>query len=147
MVAGGVAAVLYGVVRFTADLDIFVELSPANIDKLFSALDELGYKTRLPVTKDEFKDPKKRREWMLEKNMKVFSFFHPRDPFKTVDVLIDEFIPYKHLTKRVFQAGAIRVPAISLKDLKKLKVRAARPKDWADIHSLEEIERIQKKKS
>ena len=63
-VAGGVATVLYGAVRFTADLDIIIDMSCSNIDRLFRSLTDFGYKPRLPVTVEEFKDEKRRREWI-----------------------------------------------------------------------------------
>ena len=53
-VAGGVAAVLHGVMRMTIDLDLIIDMSPDNIDKFFEALSELGYRPRVPVTAEDF---------------------------------------------------------------------------------------------
>lgn len=46
VVVGGVALVLHGVVRFTADLDLFVELSEANLRKFVNAMKSLGTNQR-----------------------------------------------------------------------------------------------------
>lgn len=42
LVVGGFAATIFGVPRFTYDVDIFVENTPENIDALLTALVELG---------------------------------------------------------------------------------------------------------
>ena len=48
-VAGGVALVLHGVVRFTADLDLIVDLEPVNLKRFVQAMTELGYRPRNPA--------------------------------------------------------------------------------------------------
>ena len=88
VVFGGVAAILYGVQRTTMDLDIMTNMLPQNIDKLFSALKKLGYKTRLPISVEEFKNEKNRKLWTKKKNMKVFTFFHTKDDLKMIDIFI-----------------------------------------------------------
>ena len=45
MVIGGVASVLYGVPRATFDLDILIEATPENAQRLLSALVEAGFGT------------------------------------------------------------------------------------------------------
>ena len=43
LVIGGIAAVLYGVPRATFDLDILIEPTNENAQKLLDALSELGF--------------------------------------------------------------------------------------------------------
>jgi hypothetical protein len=45
MVIGGVASVLYGVPRVTFDLDILIEATPENAQRLLTALVEAGFGT------------------------------------------------------------------------------------------------------
>ncbi len=45
LVIGGIAAVLYGVPRATFDLDILIEASPENVQRLLQALLEAGIGT------------------------------------------------------------------------------------------------------
>ncbi len=45
-VAGGVALVLHGVVRFTADLDLIVDLEPENLSRFVHTMSGLGYRPR-----------------------------------------------------------------------------------------------------
>lgn len=146
LVAGGVATVLYGVVRFTADLDLIIDFSAGNIEKLFLVLRELHYRPRLPVTLEEFRDRKTRQEWIKQKNMVVFSFIHSHEPMKTIDLFVDEKVSYQKLKKVVFKAQGMVIPAVSLADLKKLKAKAGRPQDIADIYSLGQIEELRKKR-
>lgn len=64
LVVGGVAVNLYGILRATADLDIFPWLkSSQNVAKFVSAMKKLGYKPRAPVAPEDLQDPQKRLEW------------------------------------------------------------------------------------
>jgi hypothetical protein len=53
VVIGGIAAILYGVPRATFDLDILIEASPDNADKLLNALIEAKLGTATLVTPEE----------------------------------------------------------------------------------------------
>ena len=145
VVAGGVAAVLHGAVRLTMDLDIIVDMSAQNIDKLFVTLESLGYLPRVPVTKDQFKDPKNRRDWMRKKNMKAFSFFHRTNPINTIDLLLGNVAEYgkvKKVSKDVRED--LHIPTVSLNELKKMKQKAGRPKDLLDLELIKKIEKKRK---
>ena len=51
-VAGGVAVVLHGVVRFTAHLDLIADLEQENLGRFLQAMTGLGYRPRDPVQAD-----------------------------------------------------------------------------------------------
>lgn len=142
VVVGGIAMVLHGVVRFTADLDLMVCLEEKNLLNFISALDEIGYKPKLPVKSKDFADPAKRRLWKNEKNMQVFTFFHPKIPFRLIDVFVDEPIDYDKVNekKKVVNVQGIKIPLVSKEHLKELKTISARPQDIADIKALEMLE-------
>jgi hypothetical protein len=146
-VAGGVALVLHGVVRLTADLDLIVELSTENLRKFITAINELGYKPKPPVNAEDFIDPLYRKAWKEEKGMEVFSFYHPKMPMNLIDVFVNEPIGFNEIENEIviFKARDIEIPAISKKHLKVLKGKANRPQDIADIEALEEIDRIEHK--
>lgn len=146
LVVGGVAVVLHGYVRYTADLDIIVDPSPENIDKLFSTLHELNYLPRVPVTAEEFKQERKRREWIEQKNMKAFSFFHRKDPLKMVDVLVGELPKFKRFKKVIYEIDGIAIPTASVSDITRLKLKADRLKDREDIRKLSQLSKTRKKK-
>ena len=46
VVIGGIAVNLYGIPRFTRDLDLAVDLSEKNLTRLISTMNSLGYKPR-----------------------------------------------------------------------------------------------------
>ena len=46
LVAGGLAVVAHGFVRFTADVDLIVDLDPDNVRRAMTALAKLGYRPR-----------------------------------------------------------------------------------------------------
>ncbi|MEW6008414.1 MAG: hypothetical protein AB1629_02145 [Candidatus Omnitrophota bacterium] len=145
-VVGGMAVVLYGYVRFTADLDLIVCLDEKNVDKFFGTLTKLGYLPKVPVTKEQFKDKKQRSLWRKEKGMIVFSFFHPKEHLKLIDVFIDEPIKFdiiKKSLKKIKVAG-ITIPLLSLKHLIKLKEKAGRAKDLIDLANLKAITKLSK---
>ena len=144
-VAGGVALVLHGVVRLTADLDLIVELSTENLRKFIRAINELGYKPKPPVDAEDFIDPLNRKAWKEEKGMEVFSFYHPKMPMNLIDVFVNEPIGFNEIESEIvlFKAKDIEIPVISKKHLKSLKRKANRPQDIADIEALEEIEQME----
>ena len=144
VVVGGVALVLHGVVRLTVDLDLMVHLEPANVAEFVSAMEQLGYRPRVPVPASALASPEHRARWIEEKGMTVFSFFHPSDHGKIVDVFVDEPISFRDVDaeKTVREAAGIRIPVVSIRHLKLLKARAGRPQDVADIAALESIERL-----
>lgn len=146
LVAGGIAVVLHGIVRFTADADIFLKLTPENMVRFIKAIRRLGYRARLPVKLEEFADAKKRREWIKEKRMKVFPLCHPRKQLESIDVFVKEYIDFDsaYSRRKVVKAKDITIPLVCIKDLKRLKRIAGRAQDLADIGSLEELERIER---
>ncbi len=143
-IAGGVAVVLYGYTRLTVDLDLIVELSERNLDKFFDALYNLGYRPKIPVTKEDFKNKQKRQEWIQKKGMVVFSFFHLKDHLKLVDAFITEPIKFNDIEKRIEKISikGLVFPVVCIAHLKKLKLLAKRAKDFIDVRNLEEIERL-----
>lgn len=143
-VAGGVAVVLHGFTRFTADLDLIVELSEENLDKFFDIMHGLGYRPRIPVKKEEFRDKRKRQEWIDKKGMIVFSFFHIKDHLKIVDMFVTEPIKFSEIEKDIerIEVNRVKVCTISNRHLRRLKSLANRPQDLLDIANLKEIERI-----
>jgi len=143
VVVGGVAMVLHGVVRFTADLDLLVALDPENLEAFLAAMEDLGYRPKLPLRAKAFADPQMRAEWKETRRMQVFSFYHPQRPMELVDVFIDEPIDFAAVERdrEIFKARDIEIPVVSIPHLKQLKALSGRPQDLSDIQALEELER------
>ncbi|MCX5884971.1 MAG: hypothetical protein NT096_03515 [Proteobacteria bacterium] len=141
LVVGGVAVNLYGIERMTADLDLIVDLEESNLKKFISAMKELGYKPKVPVKAEDLISPAKRKEWIKEKGMKVFSFYHPKHPFRLIDVLIEIPVDFETAyAKRVkTKSSDVITPLASVDTLIRLKEIAGRPQDTADIYHLKRI--------
>ncbi|MDI6807796.1 MAG: hypothetical protein QME66_02290 [Candidatus Eisenbacteria bacterium] len=147
VVAGGMAVVLHGFARFTADLGIILHLEERNIDRFFDALHELGYNPQVPVTREQFKDRTSRAEWISRKGMVVFSFLHPREHLKAIDVFIEEPMTFGTLAKNAkrIRVEDLSIPVISLRHLMRLKKKAGRPQDAIDLANLKEIQKLTKR--
>jgi len=146
LVVGGVACVLHGVVRLTRDLDLFVDLERDNLKKFLGVIKEMGYKPRVPVPIMDFADESKRKYWMQNKHMLVFSFYHPRNIYETIDVFVYEPIKFEtaNRDRKVFNAKGTKIPVVSIRNLKKLKKLSGRPQDLADVKALEDIVKMEK---
>jgi hypothetical protein len=147
-VAGGIALVLHGVVRLTADLDLIVDLESENLRCFIHAMHELGYLPRNPVKAEGLLDPATRGQWKREKGMEVFSFVDPGQPMTLIDVFVEEKIPFGEIMKDLVRVTAkgITIPVVSLAHLKRLKKAAGRPQDLADIEAIEALEHEEEEK-
>jgi len=147
-VAGGVALVLHGVVRLTADLDLIVDLETENLGRFIRSMQELGFQPRNPVKAEGLLDPATRKAWKREKNMDVFSFIDPAQPMSLIDVFIEEQLPFGELAQDLIPmtAKGITIPVVSLRHLKRLKRAAGRPQDLADIEAIESLERAEQER-
>ncbi|MBI4609899.1 MAG: hypothetical protein HY726_12930 [Candidatus Rokubacteria bacterium] len=128
----------------TADLDLLVDLSPENLAALLSTLEELGYAPRLPVAAIALLDPDRRREWVEQRGLPAFTFFHPLRPLQEVDLVLQSPISFEEAdrAKTVFTAGRLRIPVISLNHLITMKRAAPRAQDAADVDALERVKRV-----
>jgi hypothetical protein len=145
VVVGGLAVVLHGHIRHTYDLDLIVDLAPAEAHRAMETLTGLGFRPKVPVKADEFADPSTRARWIQEKGLTVFAFWDPKDDTRIVDVFVDEPIAFEDLWARsvVLPLASTSVRVASIPDLVELKRRAGRPQDLTDIQALETILEIQ----
>ncbi len=141
VVVDGVAVVLHGHPRLTADLDIAIDLAPEAAAAAMTALEGLGLRPRLPVDPADFADPSERAKWVAERGMKVFTFWDPDDPMRSVDVFVENPIEFEDLWKRSVAVDVDHVGTriASIDDIVQLKRLAGRPQDHSDIEALEAI--------
>jgi hypothetical protein len=141
VVVGGVAVVLQGYPRLTADIDLVIDLDPVNIGRAVDLLTEWGLKPLLPVPPRDFANPAKRQEWIETKNLEVFSMRDERNPIRTVDLFAREPIPFDELWTRAdrIELGGHEVRVASIPDLIRMKRMANRTQDLLDIEKLEAI--------
>lgn len=132
---GGYAVALHGAIRGTVDLDLVIRMEKAQFRKLEQAMKELGLVPRLPVTAEEVFDF--REEYIRNRNMVAWSFYHPDNPLEAVDILITEDLrDIKTVSKKL---GALAIHVAAIRDLIAMKQKAGRAQDWEDIRALEKL--------
>ena len=142
LVAGGMAVVAHGLVRFTADLDLILDPDPAALERAVRTLSGLGYGPRAPVSFAAFTDPEQRRRWAAEKDLMVFSLFSGAHKDTEVDLFLECPLDFDAAYSRALRTELPGGPAmtfVSLADLFELKHRAGRPRDLEDIAGLGSI--------
>lgn len=141
VVVGGVAVVLHGHPRLTADLDLVVDLAPEQARAAIDALTTLGFTPRLPVDAAGFADPEVRRSWVEGKGMTVFTMWDPQDPTRAVDLFVVEPIAFDELWERseLINLGTTTARVASIDDLIAMKREAGRAMDLEDVEALTTI--------
>ncbi len=142
LIAGGMAVNLYGIPRFTKDLDILVDASDKNLLKLQRALKTLGFRPKAPVTLANFLNPKNWEKWKRKKGMIAFNLYNPKKPYEEIDILIQSPVSFKKARgeRKVIRAGGLVLYLVSKRHLMIMKRRAGRLQDLADIEALKKIE-------
>lgn len=146
VVVGGLATVLHGYGRLTADIDLIIDLDHDEAEKTINVFVELGLEPRIPVSALDFADADKRKSWNEEKNMQVFSLWNPDDALISVDLFVDNPIEFESLWSRAETAdiGGETIKIASIPDLIELKRISNRPQDQEDIKQLEQILKLNK---
>ncbi|MFN0150100.1 MAG: hypothetical protein ACKVU1_05210 [bacterium] len=141
LIVGGLAVVAHGHLRFTADVDLVLDLDEANLLRATGAFATLGYRPRAPVDLREFCSAERRTEWARDKGMTVFSLNSDQHPATEIDVFVEapfDFAAAYRVAARKEIAPGLMATFVGLDDLIGLKERAARPQDLEDVARLRE---------
>jgi hypothetical protein len=144
LIAGGLAVVAHGYVRFTKDVDLVLRLERANTLSALAALRNLGYQPMVAAVKmEDLADPEKRKSWVEEKDATVFTLYSDEHRLTPIDIFIEEPFDFSRAAQEAHhgQLGDLAVPFVSLSDLIAMKRRADRPIDRGDLVELERIAR------
>lgn len=146
IVAGGVAVNLHGIPRMTYDIDLLIDFEDNNLKKFLGLLSEWGFKPKAPVALMDFARKDMRSEWIKQKHMKAFHLINPKWAISEIDVIIDAPVDYTKAEKRVkhITVRDVTIPALSISDLIKMKRKADRKQDRADIKYLEALKHEKK---
>lgn len=146
LVVGGIAVVLHGYLRTTADLDLIVQLERANVLRAVGALGGMQYRPRAPVSAEAFADREVREQWIREKGLAVFSLWSPAHPTLEIDLFVAEPFEFDAVYSRALRVPLKRteVTVIGLEDLIALKRQVGRPRDEEDIAALESLRDAQR---
>lgn len=144
LIAGGLAVVAHGYVRFTADIDLVLDMNEANLLRAIAVLSGLGYRPRAPVQFVEYADQAARERWAHEKGLTVFSVFSSDHPATEVDLFLEAVIDFDRAfggAKKLEVAPGLVATFVGLEDLIAMKRRAGRPQDREDIERLGSLPR------
>jgi predicted nucleotidyltransferase len=142
LIAGGVAVNAHGFNRATHDIDLVVQLDPSNVISAMQALTGLGFRPALPVSAEEFADSTRRRRWIEERNMQVFSLVSDDYRDAAVDIFASEPFDFDAEFDAAMVgevAPGLNVRFIRLETLIAMKEITGRPRDRDDAAHLREI--------
>jgi predicted nucleotidyltransferase len=142
LVAGGLAVVAHGLVRFTADVDIVLDPDPAALERAIEALSALGYAPRAPVAFEDFANAAKRAAWAQEKGLAVFSLHSDAHALTEVDLFLEPPFDFDRAYEGAHHtavAPGVEATFVSLADLLAMKRAAGRKKDLEDVVGLESL--------
>lgn len=127
LLIGGFAVALHGYPRATADLDLWIGVSPANVERVLAALRDFGF------------DPTEEAARALATPGKILRMGYPPIRIELITAPAGvKFGPCQMRAARKDVFG-VAVPVISLDDLITNKRAAGRPKDLIDAAELERI--------
>ena len=141
VLVGGLAVLLHGIDRLTADIDLVVDLAPEQASNAVDALLEMGFKTHAPVDARQFADAAVRERWRRENGMLVLSFWDPQNRRPTVDLFASYPLDFELLfgDALLMPLAATTVRVASLDHMITIKRAAGRPKDLDDANRLAEL--------
>jgi hypothetical protein len=146
VVGGGVACVLHGVERVTLDLDIAVQITPQNLNRLIDAVERLKLRPRVPVSLADIGDPDFVRSMVVEKGALVFSLADFAQPLRHLDIFLSPTLSFERLSEgaALFDIGGVNIRVVSRELLIEIKkeIKPPRPKDILDLN---ELARLMKK--
>jgi hypothetical protein len=141
LVVGGLAVVLHGHPRFTADIDLVVALDAGNVARVVGVLRAEGFRPRVPVSLDAFAVEEERRRWIDEKGLVALSLWNPSQPLAEIDLFVDAPFDFDACFARsvTLAVAGQRVRVLAREDLVAMKRAAGRPKDLEDALALEAL--------
>ena len=144
LIIGGLAVNLYGVPRVTQDIDLIISTTKRNITNILSVLKKLGYLPRLPVDRRDLMDSEKVKDWVENRNLKAFSFYHKKDNYKVVDILLVHPLHFEDSfnNRTIKKINQVDIYLVSLSDLIKTKKLSARMQDLSDIKMLRKVKKL-----
>ena len=141
LIVGGVAVVLHGYLRTTADLDLIIQLDRDNVLRAIRTLQDHQYRPRAPVSAEDFAEVTIREQWIRGKGLAVFAFWSPAHPTLEIDLFVTEPFDFDAVYARALRVPLEKTEAtvIALEDLIALKRGVGRPRDLEDIAALESL--------
>jgi hypothetical protein len=124
LVIGGYAVVYYGYVRFTGDVDIWIEASEDNAKNLIEAIDAYGFEVEELKSRD------------FEKDIIMFSMGADLLKIEITNRISGIVFNDCYPRRRETELEGVPISFIGLDDLKKNKKWSGRLKDLNDLENL-----------
>jgi len=129
LLIGGYAVCMYGHVRPTKDMDVWVATDSTNVGRLREVLHTFGFsRSNLP-------DP------LFQPPRTVLRMGMPPNRLEVLSEIAGVKFPECFARRRLMEIDGIRVPVIDLDDLKRNKSATGRAGDRADVERLEKLGR------
>ncbi len=125
LVGGGYAVAFHGDPRYTKDIDVWIELSPDNDNKILDALKIFGFGSWGLKTED-----------FLESDQ-IIQLGYPPNRIDILTTLKDLKFEDCYKTKVEVEIQGLHIDFIDIENLKKNKRATGRPQDLADAENLE----------
>jgi hypothetical protein len=125
LVVGGYAVAFHGHPRYTKDLDVWIELSPDNANKILDALKKFGFGS-LGLKSEDF----------LESDQ-IIQLGYPPNRIDILTALKDLKFKDCYKTKVKVEIRGLQINFIDIENLKKNKRATGRSQDLADVENLE----------
>ena len=124
LLIGGYAVAYHGYPRATSDIDIWIAVNPDNAKRIVDALREFGFD--LPELKENL---------FLQEN-KIIRMGNPPIRIEVSTGISGVEFDKCYVERVIDTLDGIKVPIISLENLRKNKKVAGRPKDLDDLENL-----------
>ena len=128
LVVGGYAVAVHGYPRYTKDLDIWIESSPENANRLLRSLHQFGFGA-LDIKADDF----------LQKDQ-IIQLGYPPNRIDLLTSLAGLSFDDCYRDKMTVSIDNLEIDFIDLANLKKNKAATGRAQDLADLEHLSEKE-------
>ena len=147
LIVGGLAVVAHGYVRYTADVDIVLDLKSENTLRALKALGAIGYRPLLPVDAAGFADAELRKMWHEEKGMLVFQMFDENRPETRLDLFVTEPFDFdpEFAAAKWEEVASVKAPVLQVATLIAMKKQVGRTRDLLDIEELSKLVQSRKK--
>ncbi|MEK6244742.1 MAG: hypothetical protein AABM33_09595 [Pseudomonadota bacterium] len=145
LLVGGVAVNLHGAERMTMDVDLMLAMDGKNLERFRAVARSLRLAPAvLPVTLEQFCDPKTVASWVRDKHMLAFQLRSPELEAPSVDILVKPVVSFQSAYRRRkrMKVEDVSISVAASEDLIALKSGTGRKVDESDILALRRLKRL-----
>lgn len=137
LIVGGYAVGIYGYIRATVDLDIWIDKEQNNLQRIINAFISIGY--------DESDSNNAMNAIHSNKNVSLYD--SENNKIDIIQLYSNELsFAEAYSRKYEFTMDDFRIQVIGYDDLIDTKIKAGRGKDWEDVRQLQAIDELKRKK-